>query len=238
MIAVIAGFLASLLALPLAWNERSRDPWVFPSSRMVGSSVSLEHHHSATELSRGKFLVASRQISDPRFMETVLLLIQHDSYGTAGLIINRPTEMRLSDIFPDMKGLPGKNQFTYIGGPVAMNQIQLLIHFHGKPQESQWVFGDVYVSSSKTVLEHLMKKPDAQTKFRAYVGYAGWTSGQLERELARGDWRVMEADADTIFDKAPAEIWPDLIRATEVIRINGMGDIYSRPTGTCCTGRI
>jgi putative transcriptional regulator len=188
------------------------------------SFVSLDRHQPNGRLSKGKFLVASRQIRDPRFQETVILLIQHDLNGTVGLIVNRPTTVRLSDFFPEIKEGQGSEHFTYIGGPVGMTQVLLLIHVEKKLEGSQWIFDDVYVSSSKAVLEQLIEIPAGETKFRAYAGYAGWGSGQLEQEIARGDWHVAQADAKTIFIKPPAEIWPDLIRKTEMIRVESASE--------------
>jgi putative transcriptional regulator len=185
------------------------------SSRLI----SLGHRQLNGRVSKGKFLVASRQIRDPRFKETVILLIQHDLNGTVGLIVNRPTTVRLSDFFPEIKEQPGREHFTYIGGPVGMAQVHLLIHLPDKSEGSQWIFDDVYVSASKTVLENLIKNPDGEAKFRAYAGYAGWITGQLEQEILRGDWQVARADAETIFKKPSSEIWLDLIRETETIRI-------------------
>lgn len=181
--------------------------------------VSLDRHQPNGRLSKGKFLVASRQIRDPRFMESVILLVQHDLQGTVGLVVNRPTTARLSDFFTEIKEQRGEEHFTYIGGPVGMTQVQLLIRQPNKSEESQWIFDDVYVSSSKTVLDRLIKKPEGKVKFRAYAGYAGWFFGQLEQEVMRGDWRVVQADAETIFNKSATEIWPDLIRKLEIIQI-------------------
>jgi putative transcriptional regulator len=53
---------------------------------------------------------------------------------------------------------------------------------------------------------------DKGDRFRIYAGYSGWVSGQLEREVSRGDWHILQADAETIFNKAPSKIWPELIR--------------------------
>jgi len=100
-----------------------------------------------------------------------------------------------------------------------MTQIQLLIRQPNRSEEFHSIFDDVYVSLSKTVLERLVKKPDGKVKFRAYAGYAGWVFGQLEQEVMRGDWRVVQADAETIFNKSASEMWPDLIRKTEIIGI-------------------
>ncbi len=183
------------------------------------SVVSPDRHQQSGRLSKGRLLVASRQIRDPRFAETVILLIRHDLQGTVGLVINRPTDRRLSDFLPEFKEQRGEEHFTYIGGPVGMNQIQLLIRQPSRSEESYLVFDDVYVSASKAVLERLIKKPDRKVKFRAYAGYAGWVFGQLELEVMRGDWRVAQADADTIFNKSASEIWPDLIRKLEIIRV-------------------
>jgi putative transcriptional regulator len=183
------------------------------------SLISLGNRQLNGRISKGKFLVASRQIRDPRFKETVILLIQHDINGTVGLIVNRPTTVRLSDFVPEIKERTGDEHFTYIGGPVGMNQVLLLIRLQDKSEGSQWIFDDVYVSASKTVLENLIKNPDGKTKFRVYAGYAGWIGGQLEQEILRGDWQVVRADTETIFKKPSERVWPDLIRETEAIRI-------------------
>jgi putative transcriptional regulator len=186
----------------------------------LGSFISPGNSKSNGRLSKGKFLVASRQIRDPRFRETVILLLQHDINGTLGLIINRPTTIKLSDFFPEIKGKPGSGHFTYIGGPVGMNQVLLLIRLQSRSEEAQWIFDDVYVSANKSVLENLVRLPDKEAKFRVYAGYAGWIYGQLEQEILRGQWQVVRADVETIFKKPSSEIWPDLIRKAEAIRIN------------------
>ncbi len=195
------------------------DQPAFLSPAAFHGFVSLDRRQQSGRLSRGKFLVASRQIRDPRFAETVILLIQHDSNGTVGLIVNRPTDARLSDFFPEIKEQQGREHFAYIGGPVGMNQILLLIRQPYRSEDSKLVFDDVYVGLSKAVLERLVMKPDEKVKFRAYAGYAGWVFGQLENEVMRGDWRVVQADAETIFSKSAPEIWPDLIRKFEIIQM-------------------
>ncbi len=188
-----------------------------PVSRNLGS---LGNPQLNSRLSKGKFLVASRQIKDPRFRETVILLIHHDSDGTVGLIVNRPTTVKLSELVPEIKEQPGREHFTYIGGPVGMNQVLLLIHSRNKPEGCQRIFDDVYVSASRSVFEQLIKKPAGKATFRAYAGYAGWGNGQLEREVLRGDWQIAGADAESIFKKPASEIWQDLNRENEPIHID------------------
>ena len=163
-------------------------------------------------LSKGRFLVASRDMKDPRFAETVILLVEYGSNGATGLIVNRPTEVRLSSVLPDVKGLEYRKDIVYIGGPVNQGQMLMLIQSKGKPEESQHVFQDIYVSGSQKVLEGMTGKADMGRRFHVYAGYSGWAPQQLDRELGRGDWHLLEADVKTIFDKEPSQIWPELIR--------------------------
>ena len=177
--------------------------------------VSLGNPQLNSRLSKGKFLIASRRLKDPRFLEAVILLIHHDSDGTVGLIVNLPTTIKLSDLVPEIKEQPGKEHFTYLGGPVGMNQVLLLLRSRNKPEGCQWIFDDVYVSASRGVFEQLIKKPSGETTFRAYAGYAGWGAGQLEREVLQGGWQIAGADAEAIFNKPSSEIWKDLNREND-----------------------
>jgi putative transcriptional regulator len=99
------------------------------------------------------FLVASRQLRDPNFKETVVLLIDYGRDGAMGLVINRPSEIKLATVFPDIKELKERTDTIYVGGPVAVNQMLLLVGTPLVPEESQEVTQDVYLSSSWKVLE-------------------------------------------------------------------------------------
>jgi len=165
------------------------------------------------ELSKGVFLVASRNLVDPRFRKTVVLLTRHSELETVGLIINRPTEVSLTETFPENPSLEQNTDPVYIGGPVDAHRIQLLIRSRSRPEGSHRVLDSVYVSSSRKLLERLGRngKDDGET-FRVFVGYAGWAPGQLESEILRGGWHVMPADAKTLFERNPEDIWSELMR--------------------------
>ena len=168
--------------------------------------------YQSRSLSKGKFLVAGRDMKDPRFAETVILLVEYSNNGATGLIVNRPTEVKLSSVLPDIKSLEHRKDIVYIGGPVSQGQMLMLIQSKGKPEESQHVFQDIYVSGSQKELEGMTGKTDMGRRFRVYAGYSGWGAQQLDREMGRGDWLLMEADVKTIFDKESSQIWPELIR--------------------------
>ncbi len=172
--------------------------------------------HSEVTLSKGKFLVASQSMGDPRFSETVILLIEYGFNGAIGLIINRPTEVRLSEVLPEIKELSGRTDAVYFGGPVGINQLFLLIGASRQPEESHHVFADVYASSSHKSLEKIVSSTPSVKRFRAYAGYAGWAPLQLDLEVSRGDWHILQADTETIFNKKGSEIWRELIRRVSV----------------------
>jgi putative transcriptional regulator len=165
-----------------------------------------------TGLAKGRFLVAGRNLRDANFAETVVLLVDYHTRGAMGLIINQPTEVRLTQVLPDMVGLQQRPDTVYIGGPVDRRRIVLLIRSSSALEDAQQVLDDIYISSSRTLFERLVDKAAVGEQFRVYAGYAGWAPGQLEREVSRGDWHILPADAETVFNKAPAEIWPELIR--------------------------
>ncbi len=221
--ALTFAFIASLFTILPEMSVMGTPPsdhrQTFLLSRAPESPSPPEPHQFTTELSKGKFLVASRRLGDPRFQETVVLLISYDRNGAAGLIINRPVKMSLSDAFPDSRIFKKRKETVYFGGPVELNRLLFLIRSPGRPEESARVFDGVYVSSSRPVLDRMIGKPKAGEGVRVYAGYAGWAVGQLEGEVARGDWYILQADAKTIFDKKSEKIWPELIRRGSELQV-------------------
>ena len=157
---------------------------------------------------RGKFLVAARGLVDPNFRETVVLLVDHSEEGSWGLVINRPTAVPLSKLFPEEKALQKRDDRLFSGGPVSPGRFLLLLRSPRPPESSRPVFAEVHLASSPAVL----RGPDAGViaEFRAYAGYAGWAPGQLAAEVARGDWYIMAAEAEAVFAEEPAGVWATL----------------------------
>lgn len=185
-----------------------------PAKLLLKTAIPRQDHAEPgdrEELAKGKFLVASRQLIDSNFQETVVLLIEYGMEGAMGLVINRPLKVRLATLFPDIKELKQRQDTVYLGGPVAVNQMLMLIGSPKTPQGSIPVIQDVYLSSSLEELMRLIKNADKNERFRIFAGYAGWAASQLDFERTRGDWHVLKADADAIFTQNPSELWPELI---------------------------
>jgi putative transcriptional regulator len=179
------------------------------------------------QLASGKFLVADHQLTDTNFRETVVLLIHYGPDGAMGLVINRPVQIDLSIVVPDLKELYQRKGTLHLGGPVHPNSILLLVRTANPPESSIPVFDDVYLSSNQELLQRLIKNPTEEERFQIYAGYAGWAPDQLESEYNRGHWHVLNADSVMLFDKDSSEIWKELINRTSVkwVRTNNYREL-------------
>ncbi len=182
-----------------------------PTAGLLPMAVAPNARPPRYDPARGMLLIASRRLADPNFAESVVLLLEYDTKGALGLIINRPTEVRLTDLLPDFEELKERADIVYLGGPVSKERIVLLMRSKQHPRGAGRVFADTYVSSSMAALKQAVSVSRDGGAFHAYVGYAGWGPGQLEEEVSRGDWQVSPANEAIVFDQAAEEIWPELI---------------------------
>ena len=160
----------------------------------------------------GKFLVASRSLLDPNFSRTVILLVSFDDDGALGIIINKPTPVTLDQMVEELQGDEEDPEAVWVGGPVAHWQLVLLFKSDFHPEDTESVLEGVYFSGSREVLEDLL---EGDMEFRVYAGYAGWSPGQLEHEIARGSWHVLPGEPELVFDSDPASLWEELVARGE-----------------------
>ncbi|MCC6857073.1 MAG: YqgE/AlgH family protein [Bryobacterales bacterium] len=183
--------------------------------RPAGESAREEPEARGPQLSAGRLLVASRNLPDPNFAETVVLLIQYDAKSAAGLVVNRPTDIPLARVFEDLREARGRRDPAYLGGPVGRTGILALLRSSQKPEDARHLFADVYLIAGRAQLAKAFAARVPPTAFRVYAGYAGWGAGQLERELKMNAWHVFPPDATAVFDPDSDSVWPRLIERTE-----------------------
>ena len=152
---------------------------------------------------RGSLLVAAPTLVDPNFRRTVVLLAEHSDDGAMGLVLNRPTDTPVADALPDLAGLAGEGQTVHLGGPVALESVLAVAELDDPEDASELLFGAV----------GFVQEPGVPVqRGRVFVGYAGWTAGQLEAELEEDDWIVVPAEPDDLFDDEPDELWSTVLR--------------------------
>ncbi|MGB4069286.1 MAG: YqgE/AlgH family protein [Nitrospira sp.] len=180
-------------------------------------SAQAQQEFSPGSLEKGILLVASPSLSDPNFHQTVLLIVEHGRGGTVGLILNRPTNVLVSEVLPDFTVLKRTTHRLFAGGPVELTQLVLLFRLTQLLPDTRQIVDGIYVGTPR-VLERIMTQPKSTETFRAFSGFAGWAPGQLEHEMLEGAWGVLPSNAFNIFDKDPATLWPDSIRRLQAPR--------------------
>ncbi len=185
---------------------------------LFGVSAVAGQEFSPSSVDKGVFLVASPTLNDPNFRETVVLVLEHNSQGTIGLILNRATKMLLSEVLPEVTALKGTTHRLFAGGPVQPNVMLLLSRLKDPQPEMRAVFDSVYVGGDPGALERIMKQADPHARFRAFAGYAGWAPGQLGLEMLQGAWAVLPPEGN-LFDRDPASLWQDSITRLQAPRV-------------------
>jgi putative AlgH/UPF0301 family transcriptional regulator len=172
---------------------------------------------NSKDLGVASVLVASRDLADPNFVKTVILLVHYDEKAVVGLIVNRRTDVPISRLSQDLKGAKGRDDSLYMGGPVEIADVFGLFQSAAKPEtDAEPVFGAVYLLTQKVRLEHAIARHPDPGVFHVYLGYAGWTGEQLRGEVAAGAWFIFHADTSTVFDSDPDSLWARLIKKTEL----------------------
>jgi putative transcriptional regulator len=169
------------------------------------------------ELAAGKLLVAARNLPDPNFSATVVLLAEVNQEGAMGLIVNRPTKVTLARILPGFEPASGTTATAFFGGPVSVPGVLGLLRSKDARSDSRHVVADVYLVNTSEVLKDTIAAGAGPQRFRVYVGYAGWGAGQLQRETAEGAWYVLDGDAEIVFDPDPETTWRRQILRAEAL---------------------
>ena len=184
-----------------------RGPQVIPVQRA---------HASADDLAPGIFLIADKDLPDPNFAESVVLLVDYNDKGAMGLMVNRRSKVPLSRLFPQAKEAKNGSDPIFAGGPVEGTAGFGILRSRTKPEESKSIFSDVYMITTKAQLEKTVAAGKESSVFRVYLGYCGWGSAQLEREVEAGAWHILPANAGVVFDDDPDSVWSRLIRKMEL----------------------
>jgi len=146
---------------------------------------------------RGQLLIAAPSLFD-YFRRTVVLVIEHTDEGAMGVVLNRESELLVSDAVPQLAELAGDEDLIRIGGPVAPQSVVALGEFDDIDEAGTRVTGQLGTLD-----------PDAGNvsvrRLRVYAGYAGWGAGQLDDELSQEAWVVAPANEDDPF--APGDMW-------------------------------
>jgi putative transcriptional regulator len=158
----------------------------------------------------GQLLVAGPSMGDPRFRETVIVMLRHSRDGAMGLIVNRPAgEHSMADLlqaFGDDAAKAEGSVPIYLGGPVQKELAFVLHSADYRRSGTMDVTGEIAVTANHDVIRDIAAK-NGPKKFLLVFGYAGWAPGQLEGELAANAWYITPIDPALVFDMPREKVW-------------------------------
>jgi len=154
-------------------------------------------------------IVARAELPDPNFKNSIVLVMNNVGPAPGGVILNRPTRIPVSHLFPDVEGLAHVDDKVYFGGPVQITTVSFLFRASAEPEDAIKVLDGVYLSANRELLLKLLARDKPMQGLRIFIGYSGWGPGQLEGEIARGDWTLEPATADAIFGNKLQHPWPE-----------------------------
>lgn len=170
------------------------------------------------EDSKGRFLVARRGLSDPFFAKSVVLMLPVKGAPLlVGLIVNKPTRVRLRDLFADSPALQKRDETAYFGGPVGVDVGARSAVFRSAkpPKNATLVFGDIYVTFDPSTITALVEDPQQASTLRVFLGRAQWAPTQLQDEITKGAWHNVRGGAEPIFSTFPEAAWRALLNRAE-----------------------
>jgi putative transcriptional regulator len=148
-------------------------------------------------------LVAQPQVRDPLFRQSVVLVTRHGGSRPIGVILNHPQSPAASP--GDAAKLP------FVGGPVAPESVLYLFQAEGNVPANVLALGDnLYLGLGKEPLNDLEHRQPPASRLRVFQGLSTWSKGQLENEIARGDWLPLPFDAEVVFRTDAAALWREL----------------------------
>ncbi len=159
----------------------------------------------------GKLLVAEPFMRDLYFRRSVILLIDYSEEGAFGVVLNKPTFIKISEVVQDYDDI---NYPLFSGGPVGINNIYFLHRLSEFISNSLFINQDVCWGGDKDdIIELLKNNFFDETKLRVFMGYSSWEAGQLETELKQNSWIVTDFNIEKMFNTPSEKIWETVVES-------------------------
>lgn len=159
----------------------------------------------------GNLLISEPFLQDENFVRSVVLLCEHNSEGSFGLVLNKPSILHLNELVEELAFLEAE---VFVGGPVEQNTLHF-IYFGEKVLEESIMIGDKlwWGGDFEALVENLKKGTLSAESVRFFLGYSGWGPGQLSDELSDKTWIICEEKInEEILDNSPEELWKVLLK--------------------------
>jgi putative transcriptional regulator len=167
--------------------------------------VIKDYFRNMIEPGPGILLIADPFLKDPNFIRTVVLLCDHKEEGSFGFVLNKQIEQTLDELLENFDGfqLP-----VYYGGPVQTDTIHFVHQYPDLIPDASKVSNDIYWGGNFETVSVLIKNKSIDlNKIKFFVGYSGWSDGQLSSEMSEKSWLTVDATKNLVFNTKPEEVW-------------------------------
>jgi putative transcriptional regulator len=165
----------------------------------------------SNEVGQGSLLVSEPFLADPYFKRTVVLLSEYTHDGSIGFILNKVTDIKLSEA---VKDFPEGDFPVYFGGPVQMDTLHYIHRLGEQLPGSKQICQGVYWGGDFDILKMMIDARQIKPQdIRFFVGYSGWTSEQLSDELKNKAWIVTNTTEKFAFNNNPKGMWGQVLRS-------------------------
>lgn len=181
---------------------------------MAQSEDPEEYAPTKPRVRSGTLLLANTDLLEPTFRRSAIFIVEHNEGGTLGVVLNRPSETAVYNVLPQWAKLAAKPKTMFIGGPVKRDAALCLgtLRVGIDPTEAP----GVRHLQGRMVMINLDGDPDEVAPMlegvRIFVGYSGWTIGQLDGEIERDDWIVVSALPSDVLVEPKVDLWARVLR--------------------------
>ncbi len=153
----------------------------------------------------GILLIADPFLKDPNFLRTVVLLCDHKEEGSFGFVLNKKIDQTLDELLENFEGL---HIPVYYGGPVQPETLHFVHQYPNLIPEASNIGNDIYWGGNfETVTALIKNNTIALDKIKFFIGYSGWSQGQLNGEIDEKSWLTVAATKKIVFNTQPADVW-------------------------------
>jgi putative transcriptional regulator len=160
---------------------------------------------------KGKILISEPFLPDTFFNRSIVYLTDHTPQGSVGFILNKKLDLQVGAA---IEGFEGWNENLSMGGPVAPDTLHYLHNLGDVIPNSVLVEGNIYWGGDIDTIKELIKTGEInQSQIRFFLGYSGWSAGQLERELKENSWVIAKVNSNIVLNNKNDNIWKRVLRS-------------------------
>jgi putative transcriptional regulator len=164
-----------------------------------------------SHLDKGTLLIATPEIEEGLFFRSVILLCEHASTGSFGIIINKPLELEVPEEIISLQNQQNPHLEMRAGGPVQTSQMMLIHSCESVKSQTIEICQEVYLGGDMAFLQEAISNPSGPA-IRLCFGYTGWAAGALEREFLNGDWFLHPCRKEHVFSIPPEKLWQTVLK--------------------------